>query len=76
MAKNLVKYSVVDAFTDTAFKGNPAVVCWLDDISKTDKWMQSVATEFNLPTTGFLSVDRRTEKPRFNLRWFTRVSEV
>ncbi|KAJ0791251.1 putative trans-2,3-dihydro-3-hydroxyanthranilate isomerase [Helianthus annuus] len=66
----------VDAFTDTAFKGNPAVVCWLDDISKADNWMQSVATEFNLPTTGFLSVDHRTEKPRFNLRWFTRVSEV
>ncbi|KAF5806922.1 putative phenazine biosynthesis PhzF protein [Helianthus annuus] len=43
--------------------------------------MQPVAAEFNLPTTGFLSVsflsvDHRTEKSRFNLRWFTRVSEV
>ncbi|KAJ0715839.1 putative phenazine biosynthesis PhzF protein [Helianthus annuus] len=38
--------------------------------------MQSVATKFNLPTTVFLSVDHRTEKLRFNLRWFTCVSEV
>ncbi|KAJ0622746.1 putative phenazine biosynthesis PhzF protein [Helianthus annuus] len=38
--------------------------------------MQSVATKFNLPTTGFLSVDHRTDKPRFNLRWFTCVSEL
>ncbi|KAK9945335.1 hypothetical protein M0R45_010855 [Rubus argutus] len=28
MAKKPVKYSVVDAFTDSAFKGNPAAVCW------------------------------------------------
>ncbi|KAJ0938111.1 putative phenazine biosynthesis PhzF protein [Helianthus annuus] len=35
--------------------------------------MQSVATEFNLLTTGFLSVDHRTEKLRFTLRWFTCV---
>ncbi|KAJ0775807.1 putative phenazine biosynthesis PhzF protein [Helianthus annuus] len=66
----------VDAFTDTAFKGNPAVVCWLDNISKADKWMQSVATEFNLLTTGFLSVDHRTEKLRFTLRWFTCFSTL
>ncbi|KAJ0859386.1 putative phenazine biosynthesis PhzF protein [Helianthus annuus] len=38
--------------------------------------MQWVTTEFNLPTTGFLSADHRTEKLRFNLRWFTCVSKV
>ncbi|XP_076902937.1 uncharacterized protein LOC143557850 [Bidens hawaiensis] len=73
-----VKYYVVDAFTDTAFKGNPAVVCWLEDIEKDDKWLQSVATEFNLPTTCYLTriVDQDSENPRFKLRWFTTVSEV
>ncbi|KAK1428261.1 hypothetical protein QVD17_17091 [Tagetes erecta] len=78
MAKKLVKYSVVDAFTDTAFKGNPAVVCWLEDAVKDDKWLQSVATEFNLPTTAYLSpiAHHDPQKPRFNLRWFTPVSEV
>ncbi|KAI3682732.1 hypothetical protein L1987_82931 [Smallanthus sonchifolius] len=78
MAKKLVKYSVVDAFTDTPFKGNPAAVCWLEDVVKDDKWLQSVATEFNLPTTGYLTpiVDHASQNPRFHLRWFTPASEV
>ncbi|KAI3829620.1 hypothetical protein L1987_03747 [Smallanthus sonchifolius] len=77
MAKKLVKYSVVDAFTDNAFKGNPAAVCWLEDTVKDDKWLQSVATEFNLPTTGYLTpiVDHGSQNPRFHLRWFTPASE-
>lgn len=78
MAKKLVKYSVVDAFTDTAFKGNPAAVCWLEDIEKDDKWLQLVATEFNISETCYLTpiVDHGLEKPRFHLRWFTPVAEV
>ncbi|KAL7599568.1 hypothetical protein Lser_V15G27318 [Lactuca serriola] len=78
MAKKLVKYSVVDAFTDTAFKGNPAAVCWLEEIEKDDKWLQSVATEFNLSETCYLTpiVDHGSENPRFHLRWFTPVAEV
>ncbi|CAH1417631.1 unnamed protein product [Lactuca virosa] len=78
MAKKLVKYCVVDAFTETAFKGNPAAVCWLEGIEKDDKWLQSVATEFNLSQTGFLTpiVDHDSENPRFKLRWFTPVTEV
>ncbi|CAH1417634.1 unnamed protein product [Lactuca virosa] len=78
MAKKLVKYSVVDAFTDTAFKGNPAAVCWLEEIEKDDKWMQSVATEFNLSETCYLTpiLDHGSENPRFHLRWFTPVAEV
>ncbi|CAI9288633.1 unnamed protein product [Lactuca saligna] len=78
MVKKLVKYCVVDAFTETAFKGNPAAVCWLEGIEKDDKWLQSVATEFNLSQTGFLTpiVDHRSENPRFKLRWFTPVTEV
>lgn len=78
MAKKLVKYSVVDAFTDTAFKGNPAAVCWLEDIEKDEKWLQSVATEFNISETCYLTpiVDHGSENPRFHLRWFTPVAEV
>ncbi|KAI3526770.1 hypothetical protein L1887_06033 [Cichorium endivia] len=78
MAKKLVKYSVVDAFAETAFKGNPAAVCWLEDIEKDDKWLQSVATEFNISETCYLTpiVDHGSENPRFNLRWFTPVAEV
>ncbi|MEV4802539.1 PhzF family phenazine biosynthesis protein [Nonomuraea sp. NPDC049421] len=57
----------VDAFTGTAFKGNPAAVCLLDS-PVTDRWMQSVATEMNLSETAFLLGD--------SLRWFTPAVEV
>ncbi|SEH01749.1 phenazine biosynthesis protein PhzF family [Nonomuraea solani] len=57
----------VDAFTDTAFKGNPAAVCLLDS-PVTDRWMQSVATELNLSETAYLQGD--------SLRWFTPAVEV
>lgn len=57
----------VDAFTDTAFKGNPAAVCLLDS-PVTDGWMQSVAAEMNLSETAFLLGD--------SLRWFTPAVEV
>lgn len=78
MSKKLVKYSVVDAFTDMAFKGNPAAVCWLDDIEKDEKWLQSVATEFNISETCYLTpiVNHGSANPRFHLRWFTPVAEV
>ncbi|CAI9288630.1 unnamed protein product [Lactuca saligna] len=78
MAKKLIKYSVVDAFTDMAFKGNPAAVCWLEGIEKDDKWLQSVAAEFNLSETCYLTpiVDDASKNPRFHLRWFTPVAEV
>ncbi|MET8863355.1 PhzF family phenazine biosynthesis protein [Nonomuraea sp. NPDC004580] len=57
----------VDAFTGTAFKGNPAAVCLLDS-PVTDRWMQSVAAEMNLSETAFLLGD--------SLRWFTPAVEV
>nr|GEU79208.1 phenazine biosynthesis PhzC/PhzF protein [Tanacetum cinerariifolium] len=78
MTKKLVKYSVVDAFTDTAFKGNPAAVCWLEGVDKDDKWLQSVAAEFNISETCYLTrvADHESENPRFGLRWFTPVAEV
>lgn len=49
----VVDYAVVDAFTGTPFKGNPAAVCLLP-ASQEDNWMQQVASEFNLSQTAFL----------------------
>ncbi|XP_073223828.1 uncharacterized protein [Cicer arietinum] len=75
MAKKPVKYYVVDAFTDSAFKGNPAAVCLLEE-DKNDYWFQSVAAEFNISETCYLTSIHGTSIPRFGLRWFTPVSEV
>ena len=48
--------SQVDAFTAEPFKGNPAAVCLLEDATKAadERWMPSVASEFNLSETAFL----------------------
>ncbi|RHN80201.1 putative trans-2,3-dihydro-3-hydroxyanthranilate isomerase [Medicago truncatula] len=75
MAKKHVKYYVVDAFTDSAFKGNPAAVCLLEE-DKDDEWLQSVAAEFNISETCYLTSIHGTSIPRFGLRWFTPVVEV
>ncbi|KAL2453919.1 Phenazine biosynthesis PhzC/PhzF protein [Abeliophyllum distichum] len=76
----------VDAFTDEAFKGNPAAVCLLEE-ERDEEWLQAVAREFNLSETCYLT--RLTDSPestndsanalpipRFHLRWFTPVAEV
>ncbi|GMY17170.1 putative isomerase [Fagus crenata] len=80
MAKKLVKYSVVDAFTDSAFKGNPAAVCLLEE-ERDEQWLQAVAAEFNISETCYLtrlsgSDSLDSPNPRFRLRWFTPVAEV
>ncbi len=62
----------VDAFTDVAFKGNPAGVCLLEAPADS-AWMQNVAAEMNLSGTAF--VRRRTDGD-FDLRWFTPAVEV
>ncbi|CAL2280897.1 unnamed protein product [Prunus armeniaca] len=78
MAKKPVKYSVVDAFTESAFKGNPAAVCLLEE-DKDDQWLQAVASEFNLSQSCYLTRvtdSTPTSAPRFGLRWFTPSNEV
>ncbi|MFI6300221.1 PhzF family phenazine biosynthesis protein [Nonomuraea sp. NPDC050790] len=57
----------VDAFTDVAFRGNPAAVCLLESAVPT-AWMQAVAAEMGLSETAFL-LDN-------SLRWFTPAVEV
>ncbi|PNX82283.1 putative isomerase, partial [Trifolium pratense] len=72
MAKKPVKYYVVDAFTDSAFKGNPAAVCLLEEEEEKDnQWLQSVAAEFNMPMTAYLTPIHGTSVPRFGVRYFT-----
>lgn len=61
----------VDAFTETAFKGNPAAICilenWMDD-----KLMQNIAMENNLSETAFCIV----KEDVCELRWFTPEEEI
>ncbi|XP_054803455.1 uncharacterized protein LOC129306747 isoform X1 [Prosopis cineraria] len=85
MAKKPVKYSVVDAFTESPFKGNPAAVCLLEE-ERDDNWLQAIAAEFNISETCYLTRIAESEgpphlinassNPRFRLRWFTPVCEV
>jgi predicted PhzF superfamily epimerase YddE/YHI9 len=59
--------TVVDAFTDRPFAGNPAAVCQLGSWPD-DGWLRSVATEMNLSETAFVVPRAEGE---FDLRWFT-----
>jgi PhzF family phenazine biosynthesis protein len=83
LARHGLVSSQVDAFATEPFKGNPAAVCLLEGENAAaagdDRWMQSVATEFNLSETAFLVRDSSRPAgaaPRFHLRWFTPVTEV
>ena len=62
---------VLDSFSDTVFKGNPAAVCplgeWLPD-----DLMQRIAMENNLSETAFLV----KEGEDYRVRWFTPGVEV
>jgi predicted PhzF superfamily epimerase YddE/YHI9 len=64
--------SVVDAFTDRPFSGNPAAVAVLDDFPPVDR-MQAIAAEMNLSETAFAVARPDTD---YDLRWFTPATEV
>uniref|UniRef100_A0A8C6RFL8 Phenazine biosynthesis-like domain-containing protein n=1 Tax=Nannospalax galili TaxID=1026970 RepID=A0A8C6RFL8_NANGA len=70
---------IADAFTVTAFRGNPAAVCLLNGTLDEDTH-QEIAREMNLSETAFIKklqpTDNFTQSSRFGLRWFTPVSEV
>ena len=61
----------VDAFTDRAFRGNPAAVCFLD-FWLDDALLRKVATENHLPATAFLV----PSPTGYALRWFSPVCEL
>ncbi|XP_031501088.1 uncharacterized protein LOC116264819 [Nymphaea colorata] len=81
MANSPVKYAMVDAFTDVPFKGNPAVVCVLEE-ERDGHWMQEAAKEFGICVTAFVRPASRECTPPengdaiFHLRWFTPVTEL
>lgn len=62
---------VVHAFTDRAFAGNPAAVCF-PSAPPADAWMQQVAAEMRLSETAFLT----PVEGGYRLRWFTPAVEV
>lgn len=63
--------TVVDAFADRQFAGNPAAVCILPGPAP-DAWMRDVAREMNLAETAFL----HPIEDDWSLRWFTPAVEV
>jgi predicted PhzF superfamily epimerase YddE/YHI9 len=68
----MLHLSVVDAFTDEPFRGNPAAVTVLDAFPP-DRWMANVAREMSLSETAFLV---RRDDGDHDLRWFTPAAEV
>ncbi|KOS66332.1 phenazine biosynthesis protein PhzF family [Lysinibacillus contaminans] len=66
-----MELSIINTFTEQAFRGNPAAVCFLSD-AKESSWMQTVAKEINLPTTAFIGF----LNGEYHLRWFTPSTEI
>ncbi|KAK2761156.1 hypothetical protein FQN54_001677 [Arachnomyces sp. PD_36] len=64
-----IRFSIVDVFSTTAFKGNPLAV--VDDMSSslTDTQMKLIARQFNLSETTFVSLPS-VPKAKFRLRSF------
>ena len=73
---NLPLY-IVDAFTRTPFRGNPASVCLMEQ-ELPETTMQAIAAEMNHSETAFaLPLESSTSlATRFLLRWFTPEVEV
>jgi trans-2,3-dihydro-3-hydroxyanthranilate isomerase len=69
-----IKIKYIDAFTKTAFEGNPA--CVVNNAAGIDeKTMQLIAREMNLSETVFVLPSTRPEA-HLQLRWFTPTTEV
>lgn len=68
-----MKYPIyqIDAFTDTAFKGNPAAVVPMPEFAP-DHILQAIAMENNLSETAFIVADGAD----YLLRWFTPENEI
>ena len=66
-----MKQYVVDAFTRSVFRGNPAAVCVMDRWLP-DELMAKIAVENNLSETAFVV----QEGDRYHIRWFTPGGEV
>lgn len=67
-----LELTVVDAFTERPFSGNPAAVAVVDAFPPPD-YMQSVAREMNLSETAFVAPRNDGDH---DLRWFSPAVEV
>jgi len=64
--------NIIDAFTDTQFKGNSAAVI-ITDHWLSDDLMQSIAMENNLSETAYLVKDTLDS---YQIRWFSPLMEI
>ena len=71
MSQQIETY-IIDSFTNTLFKGNPAGVCILKDVLKEDV-MLSIAQELNLSETAFLE---KKEDSKYRIRYFSPKMEI
>ena len=70
----MMKYYIVDAFTDKPFGGNPAGVVLLDsDNFPKEELMLNIAAELRFSETAFV---RRDSAHEFTIRYFTSKAEV
>ncbi|KZS91481.1 Diaminopimelate epimerase-like protein, partial [Sistotremastrum niveocremeum HHB9708] len=82
MSTRALPYTIVDAFTDTPFKGNPASVILFppDTEIPASETLQLISREFNLAETAFLTprpeANSSTTTATYGLRWFTPAVEV
>lgn len=67
-----LEINVVDAFTNTVFKGNSAAVIITDDWLN-DDLMQSIAFENNLSETAFIVL---SDDGIYHIRWFSPFTEI
>jgi PhzF family phenazine biosynthesis protein len=68
-----MKTFIIDSFTDRAFRGNPAGVCFVDS-PLADETMLRIAQELNLSETAF--VFRLDSKEQFPIRYFSPKMEI
>eukprot|EP01116_Phalansterium_solitarium_P005618 TRINITY_DN1741_c0_g2_i1.p1 TRINITY_DN1741_c0_g2~~TRINITY_DN1741_c0_g2_i1.p1 ORF type:complete len:295 (+),score=68.08 TRINITY_DN1741_c0_g2_i1:49-933(+) len=75
-SKRSLPVTIVDAFTDKPFAGNPAAVCVLktNGPNVNTEEMQKIAREMSLSETAFVTAT--ADDAVFGLRWFTPTVEV
>lgn len=67
-----MKVWLVDAFAEEKFKGNPAGVCFLDNLADIEL-MQKIANELNCSNSAFVE---KLEDQLYHIKWFTPISEA
>jgi len=73
MKNQRIRTFLVDSFTDTPFKGNPAGVCLIETQLEDERMLQ-IAQELNLSETAFLSPPKSGNA--FPIRYFSPKMEI